>query len=166
LRLITEDDVPLIEALRSNEQAASFNWFGFPKVGGLRHAVADGKTLGAHDGQLAVVRGDKLLGSVSWNPQSYGPHNPAFNMGIGLFPEARGKGYGTQAQRLLIEYLFATTTVNRIEAGTDVDNLAEQKSLTKAGFVREGVLRGAQFRNGKWRDLVSYSVIREDLTKS
>jgi RimJ/RimL family protein N-acetyltransferase len=72
----------------------------------------------------------------------------------------RGLGYGSLAQRLLTDYLFATTSVNRIEAGTDVENLAEQRSLEKAGFIREGVLRGAQYRADAWHDLVIYAVVR------
>jgi RimJ/RimL family protein N-acetyltransferase len=41
-----------------------------------------------------------------------------------IVPEFRGQGYGTAAQRLLTGYLFATTTAHRVEAGTDVENLA------------------------------------------
>ncbi len=52
--------------------------------------------------------------------------------------------------------------MNRIEASTDVENLAEQKALGKAGFTREGVLRGAQFRLGTWHDMVQYSRLRHD----
>jgi Acetyltransferase (GNAT) domain len=46
-----------------------------------------------------------------------------WEIGIVLLPEARGRGYGTQAQRLLARYLFAHTTVHRIWAGTEVDNV-------------------------------------------
>ncbi len=62
--------------------------------------------------------------------------------------------------RQVAEYLFATTNVNRVEASTDVDNLAEQRALEKAGFPREGVLRGAQFRSGAHHDL--FSRLRDD----
>ena len=37
----------------------------------------------------------------------------------------------------LAAYLFATTRVNRVEASTDIENRAEQRSLEKAGYVRE-----------------------------
>jgi RimJ/RimL family protein N-acetyltransferase len=43
-----------------------------------------------------------------------------------------------------------------------VDNLAEQKALAKAGFTREGVMRGAGWRDGTWRDGVIYSLLRTD----
>ena len=71
--------------------------------------------------------------------------------------------YGTEAQAQLVAYLFATTEVNRVEAGTDLDNLPEQRSLEKAGLRREGVMRGSQFRAGAYRDLVVYGIIRADL---
>ncbi len=44
------------------------------------------------------------------------PSSYCWEIGIILLPEARGRGYGTQAQRLLARYLFAHTTVHRIWA--------------------------------------------------
>ena len=88
------------------------------------------------------------IGIVGWHAVGYGPNaeSSGWNIGIALLPEARGHGHGTDAQALLAAYLFENTDVNRIEAQTDVDNIAEQRSLEKAGFVREGTARGAQFR--------------------
>jgi len=83
-------------------------------------------------------------------------------LGIGLFPEARGHGHGTQAHQLLVDYLFAHTTVHRIEAATETGNIAEQKALDRAGFSREGVVRGARWRGGAWRDEVLYSILPTD----
>jgi RimJ/RimL family protein N-acetyltransferase len=79
-----------------------------------------------------------------------------------LLPEALGCGYGTRAQRLLARYLFAHTTVHRIWAGTEVDNIAEQRALEKAGFTREGITRATGWRGGVWRDGVIYSILRTD----
>ena len=63
---------------------------------------------------------------------------------------------------MLAEYLLVSFPVHRIEATTDVANVVEQRALTGAGFVREGVLRGAQWRRGAWHDLVAYSRLRTD----
>jgi GNAT superfamily N-acetyltransferase len=108
---------------------------------------------------------DERLGLVSWHAVMYGPTVGcvAWNIGIGLLPSARGRGVGTTAQRLLVEHLFATTPYGRIEAGTDAENIAEQKALAKAGMVREGLIRGAHVRDGVRRDMVMYSVLRTDL---
>jgi RimJ/RimL family protein N-acetyltransferase len=83
-------------------------------------------------------------------------------VGISLFPEHRGRGHGSRAQRLLGDYLFATRLIERVEAATDVENVAEQRALEKAGFSREGVLRHAQYRYGQWRDIVLFSRLRAD----
>jgi RimJ/RimL family protein N-acetyltransferase len=80
-----------------------------------------------------------------------------------LLPDGRGRGVGTQAQRLLVRYLFAHTPVVRLEADTETENIAEQRALEKSGFTREGVLRSAVFRDGQWRDVVRYSVLRDEI---
>jgi RimJ/RimL family protein N-acetyltransferase len=106
------------------------------------------------------------VGRVEWHAERYGPNrgSRAWNIGISLMPAQRGRGYGTQAQRLLAAYLFQTTDAMRVEAGTDVENIAEQRALEKAGFAREGVLRSAQFRGGTYHDMVMYSRVRTDST--
>jgi RimJ/RimL family protein N-acetyltransferase len=106
-----------------------------------------------------------VAGVVSWHRVAYGP-NPgshAWNIGIGLAPASRGHGVGAVAQRLLAEWLLATTATSRIEASTDVANIAEQKALERAGFVREGTLRSAQRRADGRHDLYGYSLLRTDL---
>ncbi len=88
-----------------------------------------------------MVCGDEVIGAVSWRRHLTAPASYCWVLGIGLFPQARGHGYGTQAHRLLVGYLFAHTTVHRIEAATETGNVAEQKALERAGFSREGVAR-------------------------
>ncbi len=113
---------------------------------------------------LVEADGDPV-GVVSWHRTHYGPNagSLAWNVGIALAASARGKGVGSVAQRLLAQYLFATTPVDRVEASTDVENLAEQRALERAGFTREGILRSAQARQDGRHDLVSYSVLRGEV---
>lgn len=120
--------------------------------------------LSEENGVLIVTFAGDPVGEVQWHTVSYGPNagSKALNIGIALTPSARNRGIGTKAQSLLAQYLFDHTTTHRVEASTDVENLVEQRSLEKAGFVREGVLRGAQFRRGTWHDVVLYSVLRSD----
>jgi RimJ/RimL family protein N-acetyltransferase len=148
----------------SSRYTGEFNDFGIARRILTEDVIRNEGLVGAQGGALLVERtpGGTPIGTVSWREVRYGP-NPesrAWNIGISLVPEARGKGFGTQAQKMIAEYLFETTAMHRIEAATDIENLAEQRALEKAGFVREGVLRGAQYRGGKWHDLVFYSVVR------
>jgi aminoglycoside 6'-N-acetyltransferase len=75
--------------------------------------------------------------------------------------DTQGRGIGTKAQRLLVAYLFDHTRAQRVQAFTDVENVAERRALEKVGFVAEGVLRSAQWRQGRWHDQVLYSILRE-----
>ncbi|HEV3353229.1 MAG TPA: GNAT family protein, partial [Acidimicrobiales bacterium] len=63
---------------------------------------------------------------------------------------------------LLAEHLFATTPAHRLVALTEADNVAEQRSLEKCAFRREGLLRQGGFRGGAWRDVVVYGRLRDD----
>lgn len=128
------------------------------------------KLMPPHNARLLVVVTDgdgisAVAGSMSWHLEAYGPTQGSFawNIGIGLTDACRGHGVGTVAQRLLAEWLLGSTPLDRIEASTDVENIPEQRALEKAGFTREGVLRGAQARADGVHDLVSYSLLRSDV---
>jgi RimJ/RimL family protein N-acetyltransferase len=161
LREATAADARLLDLWQGPEYRGKFNDFGLPS---RRIGPAPQSLIADDRGALIVevVEDARPIGSVSWHAVHYGP-NPqsrSWNIGIALIPEARGHGYGGEAQRMLADRLFATTNVNRVDAMTDVENTAEQRALEKAGFVREGVLRGAQYRAGGWHDLVVYSLVR------
>ncbi len=74
---------------------------------------------------------------MDWFAVRHGPFSTAraLNIGIFLLPEHRGCGYGSTAPAVFADYLFANTLVERLEAGTDVDNIAEQRALERAGFT-------------------------------
>lgn len=163
LRRAALRDAHLLDAWRGPEFTGPFNDFGVP-YRPYRAAIEENGLITDGGGTMIVetTSDRRPVGTVSWRAVRYGP-NPqslAWNVGINLIPEARGQALGGEAQRLLADYLLANTTVNRIEAMTDVENAAEQRALEKAGFEREGVLRGAQFRAGDWHDLVVYSLVR------
>ena len=99
-----------------------------------------------------------IVGNMSAHPVSYGPNegSVSMNIGISVRREFRGLGIGSAAQKILAEILHSAGYV-RIEAGTDVGNLAEQKALSKAGFQFEGILRAAQVRRSGRHDLQLWS---------
>jgi RimJ/RimL family protein N-acetyltransferase len=164
LRDVTLDDADALDEWNS-ERDGGFNDFG-PRDPVQREVLARGPMRNERNGTLIVetLSDGTPVGTVGWHAVGYGPglNSQAWNIGIDLIPAGRGHGYGTEAQRLLADWLFAATGVNRVEASTDIENVPEQRSLTKAGFHREGVQRGCQFRAGAYHDLVTYSRIRSD----
>lgn len=168
LREAASRDGPLLDLWNSSPlYRGAFNDFGPAPQGSLAGVLARQGLISEQRGLLIVERSADAapLGTVTWHAVSHGPNpqSQAWNIGIALIPEARGHGYGVEAQALLARHLLATSQANRIEASTDVENLTEQGALKKAGFIREGVLRGAQFRAGAWHDLVLYSLLRQDV---
>jgi RimJ/RimL family protein N-acetyltransferase len=160
---VGEEDLALLHRLTSDPQTTGeYAWFGWRDPYRYRRRWAENGLIGEDGGALLVLRGQERLGFVAWNRRPMTPAAACLSMGIALLPDARGHGYGTEAHRLLVRYLFAHTTVHRIEADTEVGNIPEQRALEKAGFTREGVMRGCGWRDGAWRDGVTYSVLRTD----
>lgn len=163
LRPVAEADLPVIERLRTDPGLCGpFLWAGWSDPHRFRRRFEQDGMLGEDNGTLAIASGAGLLGIVSYRRVT-AASLWCWSIGISLLPEARGRGAGSRAQRLLADYLFAHTTANRIQAETEAGNLAEQRALEKAGFTREGVMRGVGFRDGRYRDEVLYSVVRSDL---
>ena len=166
LRDVIADDIDLIDAWDADPLLkGEFNDFGEPPHS-VRETFEAGKMIGDDHGMLIVELVDQgtPIGTVSWRAVHYGPPpaSRAWQIGIALVPEGRGRGFGAEAQRLVADHLFATTDAFRVEASTDVDNVAEQRALEKAGYLREGVNRGAQVRHGGRHDLVLYARLRTD----
>lgn len=167
LRDVALADADMLDDWRINKERGGFNDLGQATKPTPRDVLVAGK--GLRDERRGTLICERLedgapIGSLSWHATGYGPNpeSQCFNIGIELLTAARGKGYGTEAQRLLTDWLFAASDVNRVEATTDIENLPEQRALEKAGFTREGALRGSQFRAGAHHDMVVYSRLRAD----
>jgi len=164
LRPVHRSDLPTLEAWHNNPEInGEFNFFGLSGTHGLLSEFDKSGFLDDRQGMLLIVTlQDDPLGSISYRSVYYGPNDSsrAFSLGIHLSPEHREQGMGAEAQALMSQYLFDTYSVQRLEAETDVENIAAQKLLEKAGFQKEGVLRQAQWRSGQWHDLVKYSKLR------
>jgi ribosomal-protein-alanine N-acetyltransferase len=165
LRPIAEADLDALGRFDTDPAASQpFEWTGFADPHARRRRWEQDGFIGGDSSQLAVALPDgTVAGIVGWRTiTTGGPKGGCLEIGALLFPEHRGRGLGTAAQRLLVEYLFATTLANRLQAITDVENLAEQRVLERIGFRREGVLRGLAFIGGRWRDGALYARLRDD----
>lgn len=144
------------------------DWSGFSDPKAVQRRFDTDSYLAADDGRLIVDvatetdPGWEPAGLVSYLRRWHGTRSFSWEIGIALLPEWRGQGIGWRAQAMFCSYLFEHTPVQRIEAATHAENAAEQRSLEKAGFTLEGVVRAAEFRAGQWRDGYLYSRLRTD----
>lgn len=84
---------------------------------------------------------------------------------VGIFighKDYRGKGYGTDAMKILVDFIFNQINVNRVELSVFEFNERAQKSYKKCGFIEEGRLRQKLFRNGKYYDEIVMSILRDE----
>jgi RimJ/RimL family protein N-acetyltransferase len=73
-----------------------------------------------------------------------------------------GKGYGTEATRLMIQYGFTELNLNRIQTQDMDENIAGWRADEKAGFKHEGTMREAIYRFGRYHDVRVYSILRSE----
>ena len=83
-------------------------------------------------------------------------------VGIALAADARGKGYGSEALRLLVEFAFVRRNMRRIVLMTLATNSAALRSYAKVGFVEEGRRREAAWVRGEYVDMVDMGLLRSE----
>lgn len=162
-----QSEAEMAERLRDPEAWQPNNWFGFgytqvppfgPQSPGLGMITPDG-------GRMRLVRDRATIGQVSWFPgYDYGgsPRHRGWGIGLLVLPEHRRTRAASSGLVLLIDYLFSTTATHRIEAATAATATPKNPSARPGGMSREGIARSAQWRDGRWNDVVIYAILREE----
>ena len=73
-----------------------------------------------------------------------------------------GKGANLQSKTLVLALTFAGIGLDRVTAWCSTDNGRSQTALERLGFVNEGVLRRWHVHDGDPKDVISYSMLREE----
>ncbi|MEO3814450.1 GNAT family protein [Sphaerisporangium sp. B11E5] len=167
LRLPRVEDQPAIDEWSLPRARSRWN-AGVKRPRTVAERLESGPLVSADGGILLIVRraDERPVGDIVWKPVYYGQKSDtrsrAWRIGREMVPAARGQGYGTEAMRLLVGWLFANTDANRVDGYTDCGNTASRRSVEKVGWRFEGVLRGAVYRDGEHRDMAMYGLTRAD----
>lgn len=76
------------------------------------------------------------------------------------------QGFGREATRLMLYHGFNDLNLNRIYLHVFETNLRAIRAYEAAGFVREGMLRQAVYKNGRYMNLILMSVLHSDWVKA
>ncbi|MFI7635304.1 GNAT family N-acetyltransferase [Nonomuraea sp. NPDC049400] len=110
---------------------------------------------------LAMADADGLVvGAISLFKTSWSAGTT--EVGYGVHPLYRSRGFATEAVRGLVSWVFAATRLRRIDLTANLDNLASLRVALKAGFTWEGVLRDAVLDEDGTHDLVVFGLLRQD----
>ncbi|MDQ5823855.1 MAG: GNAT family N-acetyltransferase [Chloroflexota bacterium] len=108
---------------------------------------------------------------ATWRPvgwtgiQHIDLHHRSAEFGITIAePDARGRGYGTEAAQLVLDYAFTACGLHSVYLTTAAYNIAGQRAYKKAGFREAGRLRESDFMGGKFWDLIYMDCLATEFT--
>jgi ribosomal-protein-alanine N-acetyltransferase len=112
---------------------------------------------------LGIEAEGRLVGDLDARSPANAFPPGVFEIGVSIFAAGdRGKGYGLEATRLLVDHLFDAEEAARVQATTADWNAPMRALLARLGFSEEGVLR-AFFPTARGRDdYVMYSLTRQE----
>jgi RimJ/RimL family protein N-acetyltransferase len=140
-------------------QAEEENWY----EGMIKHPI-DEHVMGIEVRETEPEAGEeqwKLIGNLAFNEIDW--RNRAAEFGIMIGDKKYwNRGYGTEAVLLLVNHGFNTLNLNRIFLRVFENNPRAIRAYEKAGFVHEGRLRQAEFRDGKYIDVLMMSRLKDE----
>lgn len=163
LRPVGTADVPgLLEMLQDPES----NRFTASR-GGSDPAIAENwyATRADHDDRLDLAVVDRsdggYVGEVVLNELDADNRSCGFRISL-IGPRAFGRGFGTEATRLILAHAFETVGVNRIELEVYAFNPRARHVYETVGFVHEGTKRQALRWDGEWVDAHLMAMLADD----
>ncbi|MCW8379974.1 GNAT family N-acetyltransferase [Streptomyces justiciae] len=122
---------------------------------GSRSAQPDRLDLAVTDRATGELVGEVVL--YEWDARARGCTFRTF-----LGPRGRGRGLGSEATRLVVGYGFEELGLHRVQLEVYGHNTRALRAYEKVGFVREGVRREADLRDGRWVDWVIMAVLEQE----
>ncbi len=104
---------------------------------------------------------DAIVGSVALSQIFRGNFQSAY-LGYQIGAPHAGRGYMTEALKLVLKHAFRTLGLHRVEANVQPGNEASIRVVRRAGFTREGYSRRYLKIGGRWRDHERWAILREE----
>lgn len=164
-RSLHEDDAHEVFALRSDKKIMKYIPRPIAKnlEDALEHIKTVKETIEKKDGinwAITFKGQPKLIGIIGIYRIKKEDHRG--EIGYILLPEHHNKGIISEAIQTVLTYAFETIGFYSIEAVIDPDNVASERVLIKAGFVKEAHIKENVFWDGQYLDTVIYSLLRRN----
>jgi len=126
----------------------------------LKKELEEG-SIDMHWFSIRTLDGDQLLGDIDLYVDNWPARDTYVGLGIGE-RDFWGKGYGTDAMKVILRYAFTEINMNRVTLGVFEYNPRAIRSYEKAGFRHEGQIRGLVNKEGKRWDMLIMGILREE----
>jgi RimJ/RimL family protein N-acetyltransferase len=164
LELLGREHLPAIEELIRDPDVLRFTRLPDPTPPGFAETwygrYEDARKDGTREG-FAIIDGEGTFLGLGLAP-SIDRTAKTVELGYIVAPAGRGRGVATDALRRLTDWAFAELGARRIELFISVDNEASKRVAERAGYVREGVMRSAYFKQDIWQDAEIWSRLPTD----
>jgi ribosomal-protein-alanine N-acetyltransferase len=104
---------------------------------------------------------DAIVGSINLSQIFRGGFKSAY-LGYQIGAPFAGRGYMTEAIRLVLQYAFREMKLHRLEANVQPGNRASIALVERVGFTKEGYSRRYLKIGGRWRDHERWAIVAEE----
>ncbi|MCM8811717.1 MAG: GNAT family N-acetyltransferase [Candidatus Omnitrophica bacterium] len=164
---MTDLDGPYFDWLNDYEVTRFLETGSFPTTTAtLRHYL---KNIAKHPNNVMLAIMEKRTNRHVGNVKLGNIHPLHRNADIGIMVGDKrvwGKGYGSEAMELMLEYGFKRLNLHKITLGVYADHEGAVKAYKKLGFTVEGVLKEHLFRDGGFRDKTVMGILKSDYERS
>lgn len=161
LRPLISDDAPALLAAMDED---AMRLTGTQRTFSLQQLIEWTSTRAATDDRLdfAIVEraNGAFVGDLAIN--SWDPRNQSCNFRISLGPQGRNRGLGSEATRLIVDYVFTNLAIHRLGLDVFAFNPRAAHVYERVGFVVEGVQRAALLWDGEFHDSILMSILRPE----
>ncbi|MFT4416151.1 GNAT family N-acetyltransferase [Fredinandcohnia humi] len=163
LRRIEQDDVDYFLRAVSNPEirrlTGTTTFFTRRKIESFIENIA--KDSSRIDLLIADQENDLVIGDLAIVDIDHQQRNGSFRIAI-TDDNYLSKGYGSDALKLIIDYMFNTLNLRRIGINVYAYNARAIRAYEKLGFVQEGVLREELYYDGKYYDNILMGLLRNE----
>ena len=148
-----------------NDRAVADYYGGYHNLVSPASAKKTLEGLTGHRFAMVLLDGDICIGHISLHDIDH-LNRHAF---IGIFigeEENRGKGYGAEAIRMVLEYGFKTMNLHSILLSVVADNAAAIACYKKVGFRESGRRREYKFMDGKYIDVIYMDILEGEFDRA
>jgi len=164
LRALRDEDLATLARweMDPGRMATLSNWVVPPSEAAAKERIAKWCANDKDDLGLVIETVDDpsiLVGNIALHGAR--PKDRSATIAIALGREHIGRGYGTDAMRVIVDYGFREMGLHRIQLAVAPFNPAGIRAYEKAGFIEEGRHREAVWHDGRWYDEVMMSILAD-----
>lgn len=166
LRTLAETDAPLFLANTQDEEirymTGTKSTFTLEQI--QQHIKNVNEDSSRYDFAICLNSNNQMIGELSVFDIEQDNKKAGFRISMCSI-DFTGKGFGTEAIRLILKFVFEELKLNRLQLEVFSHNKRGIKAYEKAGFTTEGILRESLNYNGNYSDEIIMSILKSDYEK-